>query len=71
MPAVCFVLLTKSPATPPPRPTPMKKVVYDINGREAVEAEPLLKALKPSQEQYIYSSSAGGGVLGGWGFGGR
>lgn len=35
------------------------QVVYDINGREAVEAEPLLKALKPSLEQYIYCSSAG------------
>jgi len=33
--------------------------VYDVNGREAVEAEPLLEALKPSLEQYIYCSSAG------------
>ncbi|KAL2468677.1 Chloroplast stem-loop binding protein of 41 kDa b [Forsythia ovata] len=33
-------------------------VVYDINGREAVEVEPILDAL-PSLEQYIYCSSAG------------
>jgi len=33
-------------------------VVYDINGREAVEVEPLLDAL-PNLEQYIYCSSAG------------
>ncbi|KIZ07149.1 hypothetical protein MNEG_0796 [Monoraphidium neglectum] len=34
------------------------QVVYDINGREAAESEPLIKALKPSLEQYIYCSSA-------------
>jgi nucleoside-diphosphate-sugar epimerase len=34
-------------------------VVYDINGREAVEAQPLIDALKPSLQQYIYCSSAG------------
>ncbi|KAG0471939.1 hypothetical protein HPP92_016485 [Vanilla planifolia] len=34
------------------------EVVYDINGREAVEAEPILDAL-PNLEQYIYCSSAG------------
>ena len=39
--------------------THARQVVYDINGREAVEAEPLLEALKPSLEQYIYCSSAG------------
>ncbi|CDP20929.1 unnamed protein product [Coffea canephora] len=33
-------------------------VVYDINGREAAEAEPILDAL-PNLEQYIYCSSAG------------
>ncbi|XP_010941507.1 chloroplast stem-loop binding protein of 41 kDa b, chloroplastic isoform X1 [Elaeis guineensis] len=33
-------------------------VVYDINGREAVEVEPILDAL-PKMEQYIYCSSAG------------
>lgn len=33
-------------------------VVYDINGREAAQAEPLLDAL-PDLEQYIYCSSAG------------
>lgn len=33
-------------------------VVYDINGREAVEVEPILDAL-PHLEQYIYCSSAG------------
>ncbi|XP_022895891.1 chloroplast stem-loop binding protein of 41 kDa b, chloroplastic [Olea europaea var. sylvestris] len=33
-------------------------VVYDINGREAVEVEPILEAL-PNLEQYIYCSSAG------------
>eukprot|EP00252_Welwitschia_mirabilis_P011403 TRINITY_DN2563_c0_g1_i1.p1 TRINITY_DN2563_c0_g1~~TRINITY_DN2563_c0_g1_i1.p1 ORF type:complete len:404 (+),score=73.55 TRINITY_DN2563_c0_g1_i1:277-1488(+) len=33
-------------------------VVYDINGREAVEVEPILDAL-PNMEQYIYCSSAG------------
>ncbi|EPS69756.1 hypothetical protein M569_05003 [Genlisea aurea] len=33
-------------------------VVYDINGREAHEVEPILDAL-PSLEQYIYCSSAG------------
>ncbi|KAL3538310.1 hypothetical protein ACH5RR_001676 [Cinchona calisaya] len=33
-------------------------VVYDINGREAVEAEPIIDAL-PNLEQYIYCSSAG------------
>jgi hypothetical protein len=38
------------------------QVVFDINGREAVEAEPLLDALTGrggSLEQYIYCSSAG------------
>jgi hypothetical protein len=38
------------------------QVVFDINGREAVEAEPLLDALAGrggSLEQYIYCSSAG------------
>lgn len=34
------------------------EVVYDINGRESVEAEPILEAL-PNLEQYIYCSSAG------------
>lgn len=34
------------------------EIVYDINGREAVEAEPILDAL-PNLEQYIYCSSAG------------
>eukprot|EP01018_Ginkgo_biloba_P008945 Gb_26565 [translate_table: standard] len=34
------------------------QVVYDINGREAVEVEPILDAL-PNLEQYIYCSSAG------------
>ncbi|XXG84589.1 hypothetical protein AAC387_Pa10g2080 [Persea americana] len=33
-------------------------VVYDINGREAVEVEPIIDAL-PKLEQYIYCSSAG------------
>ncbi|KAK8712430.1 hypothetical protein V6N13_147670 [Hibiscus sabdariffa] len=33
-------------------------VVYDINGREAVEVEPILEAL-PNLEQFIYCSSAG------------
>ncbi|KAH9627079.1 hypothetical protein KSS87_023767 [Heliosperma pusillum] len=33
-------------------------VLYDINGREAVEVEPILDAL-PNLEQYIYCSSAG------------
>uniref|UniRef100_M1CK21 NAD dependent epimerase/dehydratase n=1 Tax=Solanum tuberosum TaxID=4113 RepID=M1CK21_SOLTU len=33
-------------------------VVYDINGREATEVEPILDAL-PNLEQYIYCSSAG------------
>ncbi|KAF7805036.1 chloroplast stem-loop binding protein of 41 kDa b, chloroplastic [Senna tora] len=33
-------------------------VVYDINGREAVEVEPIITAL-PNLEQYIYCSSAG------------
>ncbi|KAL2941700.1 Chloroplast stem-loop binding protein of 41 kDa b chloroplastic [Bienertia sinuspersici] len=33
-------------------------VVYDINGREATEVEPILDAL-PKLEQYIYCSSAG------------
>ncbi|XP_039129178.1 chloroplast stem-loop binding protein of 41 kDa b, chloroplastic-like [Dioscorea cayenensis subsp. rotundata] len=33
-------------------------VVYDINGREAVEVEPILDAL-PNLEQFIYCSSAG------------
>ncbi len=32
--------------------------MYDINGREAEEAEPLLRAM-PDLEQYIYCSSAG------------
>eukprot|EP00879_Flechtneria_rotunda_P029242 GHRR01031547.1.p1 GENE.GHRR01031547.1~~GHRR01031547.1.p1 ORF type:complete len:321 (-),score=91.40 GHRR01031547.1:341-1303(-) len=38
------------------------QVVFDINGREAVEAEPILDALagqRGSLEQYIYCSSAG------------
>jgi nucleoside-diphosphate-sugar epimerase len=34
------------------------QVVYDMNGREAVEAEPILEAL-PGLEQYIFCSSAG------------
>lgn len=34
------------------------QVVFDINGREAEEAQPLLDAL-PGLEQYIYCSSAG------------
>ncbi|PSS03092.1 Chloroplast stem-loop binding protein like [Actinidia chinensis var. chinensis] len=34
------------------------EVVYDINGREADEVEPILDAL-PKLEQYIYCSSAG------------
>ena len=33
-------------------------VVYDINGREADQVEPILDAL-PDLEQYIYCSSAG------------
>lgn len=33
-------------------------VIYDINGREAVEVEPILDAL-PKLEQFIYCSSAG------------
>ncbi|KAK8329376.1 hypothetical protein V6Z12_A11G315200 [Gossypium hirsutum] len=33
-------------------------VVYDINGREAAEVEPILDAL-PNLEQFIYCSSAG------------
>ncbi|KAI9071494.1 hypothetical protein K1719_046537 [Acacia pycnantha] len=33
-------------------------VVYDINGREANEVEPIIDAL-PNMEQYIYCSSAG------------
>lgn len=40
-------------------PTPLPHaVVYDINGREAEEADLILEAL-PSLEQYIYCSSAG------------
>ena len=36
------------------------QVVFDINGREAVEAEPIISALgRSSLEQYIYCSSAG------------
>lgn len=46
------------------------EVVYDINGREAEEATPLLEALKPSLQQYIFcrcvcgraGGAAGGGV---------
>ena len=42
-----------------------------MNGREAVEAEPVLDAL-PDLEQYIFCSSAGGWVCGlGSGRGGR
>ncbi|XP_008658099.1 chloroplast stem-loop binding protein of 41 kDa b, chloroplastic isoform X1 [Zea mays] len=33
-------------------------VVYDINGREAVQVEPIIEAL-PNLQQYIYCSSAG------------
>ena len=33
-------------------------MVYDINGREADEAEPILEAV-PDLEQYILCSSAG------------
>lgn len=32
--------------------------VYDLNGREASDAEPILKAL-PNVAQYIFCSSAG------------
>eukprot|EP00877_Chromochloris_zofingiensis_P001834 jgi/Chrzof1/11651/Cz06g03210.t1 len=35
------------------------QVVYDINGREAEEAAPLVEALGSDLEQYIYCSSAG------------
>jgi hypothetical protein len=38
------------------------QVVFDINGREAEEAEPILESLGGrggSMEQYIYCSSAG------------
>lgn len=34
-------------------------MVYDINGREAEEAAPLVEALGSDLEQYIYCSSAG------------
>ncbi|XP_002979442.2 chloroplast stem-loop binding protein of 41 kDa b, chloroplastic [Selaginella moellendorffii] len=34
------------------------EIVYDINGREAVEVEPIIDAI-PSLKQYIYCSSAG------------
>eukprot|EP01023_Acetabularia_acetabulum_P064351 TRINITY_DN8288_c0_g1_i2.p1 TRINITY_DN8288_c0_g1~~TRINITY_DN8288_c0_g1_i2.p1 ORF type:complete len:370 (-),score=84.91 TRINITY_DN8288_c0_g1_i2:186-1295(-) len=34
------------------------QVVYDINGREATETEPIIDAI-PNLEQYIYCSSAG------------
>ncbi len=44
-------------------------VVYDINGREAVEVEPVIAGTKRTLEQYIYCSSAGvylkSGELGG------
>lgn len=33
-------------------------MVYDLNGREAVETEPIIEAL-PNLEQYIFCSSAG------------
>jgi len=35
------------------------QVVYDINGREAEEAKPVLEGCSDSLEQYIYCSSAG------------
>ena len=38
--------------------SPTFDVVYDLNGREASEAEPILDAL-PNLEQYIFCSSAG------------
>jgi nucleoside-diphosphate-sugar epimerase len=38
--------------------SPSFDVVYDLNGREASEAEPILDAL-PNLEQYIFCSSAG------------
>ena len=38
--------------------SPTFDVVYDLNGREASEAEPILDAL-PGLEQYIFCSSAG------------
>lgn len=34
-------------------------VVYDINGREAAEAKPVLEGCGRTLEQYIYCSSAG------------
>ena len=39
-------------------PSLFPKVVYDLNGREAEEAVPILDAL-PNLEQYIFCSSAG------------
>lgn len=38
--------------------TTLHTAVYDMNGREAEEAEPILKAL-PNLQQYIFCSSAG------------
>ncbi|MEW5304330.1 MAG: hypothetical protein WDW38_011032 [Sanguina aurantia] len=35
------------------------QIVYDINGREAEEAKPVLEATESSLEQFIYCSSAG------------
>ena len=47
-----FPLTSSNPPTPPP------PVVYDLNGREAEEAVPILDAL-PGLDQYIFCSSAG------------
>ncbi len=35
------------------------QIVYDINGREAEEAVPVLEGCSRTLEQYIYCSSAG------------
>lgn len=51
-PTLCRLTL---PPSPPPPPS---KVVYDLNGREAEEAAPILDAL-PNLDQYIFCSSAG------------
>ena len=40
-------------------PFPSCAVVYDINGREAEEAEIVLDAVGPGLQQYIFCSSAG------------
>ena len=56
MPASCC---GTAPASSSLAPCLHCTVVYDINGRESIEAQPVLDGCRATLEQYIYCSSAG------------